>query len=866
MEITPSLRQLMSDKASLTDYWQGCPPDFSDVKRRLFLLERQSDTRLPDHYYRRGQDVGMVGIENLPDLLTKGLQRLGASHLEFGSHGISVKREALSSWQDLLTFCPPLPLVCAVLWHEKFIKGTRNTDDIAAFVKTYIQPNTRHTCLPSPHYPALERVRRIQGFYDLHLHLNGSTEIDTAWQLFLNKPYSVYKALFSVCRKSKTKELFEQEAFGLNRPLDVYTLLIIAQTIRRAMVHALFSRQVRGNDKEDKAPSCDEKKVDDQERFQKCNISVCLKCIRQKLCMFGFSSAHPMQELFGPLFRHDSKRQDTCLEGVMYVLVMDRLNTSKNMHLAALFHYYLLILGFFNRLLVQQKHQNGFDQFQKITDNGFREPVEKSFEKRFYQLHGNGSANLALIEGRFSPKASPKENMVLLKNIISGWERFRDQCGYQLPRILGKDIQKGIRCPNFLANSTHKAKEAEWCIHSALTGDYANARPGVAPDKPQLRLVAHFIKQKDTEKLSDLPSLKIRHRKLRIVNWKKARALVYVLKNDWRAKKYITGVDAAANELEAPPEVFAPIYRYLRKKGVSHFTYHAGEDFHHLAGGLRAIYEAVEFLDLRPGDRIGHATAAGIHPDFWFQHVGRNFVISRGEWLDDLIFVLHILEKYPESPLNKKLAGIRAEVDRHAQEVYQKHYAIYSHIQAWRLRRFCPMHLLYGRQSAQNIPTWSLDEWRACDSANSDKEARSLLRLYHREDCRKKYHHKIRIETLSVLAKDDLIELQYLILKELSGREIVIEVPPTSNVRISFYQNHGEHHLFRWLGLGKGGIRSDLLPLTVVGTDDPGIFSTNIFNEYCHIYHQLVTKYKQSHEEAFSHIRRLMENAKIYSF
>jgi hypothetical protein len=100
----------------------------------------------------------------------------------------------------------------------------------------------------------------------------------------------------------------------------------------------------------------------------------------------------------------------------------------------------------------------------------------------------------------------------------------------------------------------------------------------------------------------------------------------------------------------------------------------AGEDFHHLTGGLRTIYEAVEFLDLRQGDRIGHATAAGIHPDIRLQHVGQNFVISRGEWLDDLIFVLHILGKYPESPLKKKLAGIRVEVDRHAQAVYRKHY------------------------------------------------------------------------------------------------------------------------------------------------------------------------------------------------
>ena len=78
--------------------------------------------------------------------------------------------------------------------------------------------------------------------------------------------------------------------------------------------------------------------------------------------------------------------------------------------------------------------------------------------------------------------------------------------------------------------------------------------------------------------------------------------------------KYIVGIDAAASEFDAPPEVFAPAFRYLKRNGFKHFTYHAGEDFYHLLGGLRCIYEAVDFLNLSYGDRIGHATAAGISP------------------------------------------------------------------------------------------------------------------------------------------------------------------------------------------------------------------------------------------------------------
>lgn len=76
--------------------------------------------------------------------------------------------------------------------------------------------------------------------------------------------------------------------------------------------------------------------------------------------------------------------------------------------------------------------------------------------------------------------------------------------------------------------------------------------------------------------------------------------------------KFVTGADAAASEFDTPPEVFAPSFRRLRKNGIRHFTYHAGEDFFHILSGLRAIYEAIEFLGLQAGDRIGHATAAGV--------------------------------------------------------------------------------------------------------------------------------------------------------------------------------------------------------------------------------------------------------------
>ena len=74
----------------------------------------------------------------------------------------------------------------------------------------------------------------------------------------------------------------------------------------------------------------------------------------------------------------------------------------------------------------------------------------------------------------------------------------------------------------------------------------------------------------------------------------------------------LRGVDGASNELHAPPEPFAPSFRLVRRAGIPRATFHVGEDFLHLLTGIRAVAEALTFLDLRSGDRVGHATALAL--------------------------------------------------------------------------------------------------------------------------------------------------------------------------------------------------------------------------------------------------------------
>jgi len=90
---------------------------------------------------------------------------------------------------------------------------------------------------------------------------------------------------------------------------------------------------------------------------------------------------------------------------------------------------------------------------------------------------------------------------------------------------------------------------------------------------------------------------------------------------------YVVGIDVANVETALPNMVFLPAFRYLRgawrlggqegRRQSLGFTFHCGEDFFDLISGLRTIEEVMEAFRFLPGDRLGHALAAGLEPEWW---------------------------------------------------------------------------------------------------------------------------------------------------------------------------------------------------------------------------------------------------------
>ena len=143
------------------------------------------------------------------------------------------------------------------------------------------------------------------------------------------------------------------------------------------------------------------------------------------------------------------------------------------------------------------------------------------------------------------------------------------------------------------------------------------------------------------------------------------------------------------------------------------------------------------------------------------------------------------------------------------------------------------------------------------------KQEQRLFLNYHRKEIADRYDKIIEIDTFDVLGEKELKALQLALLKEMHKREIVIETLPTSNVIIGNHHDFTTYHLFNWYLWKKQGYP---LPPIVVGTDDTGIFATNIYNEYCNIYCQFLYEKDLNSNEIMAFLKELNANARHYGF
>lgn len=299
------------------------------------------------------------------------------------------------------------------------------------------------------------------------------------------------------------------------------------------------------------------------------------------------------------------------------------------------------------------------------------------------------------------------------------------------------------------------------------------------------------------------------------------------------------GLDAAGATLQVPPESFAPTYRYLAS-GITKRTFHCGEDFHHLVSGIREVADTVQFLELKTGDCISHAISIGIEPQKWISEQNPTITIPRREWFLNLLYLLEATQKgftqqignrhitlptkqWQIDALQLARSIFRQEISENElpllQQLYHNRhlYAPYINSEEAEASASCPASEYEAMLIRQN-----------CGEAGS--RLRQLLYIWNNEHTEDE-ENLINIQR-DYIPAEIIVALQQQVQRTLKEKGIIIEVCLVSNYRISVYNALEEHHIMRWLKLRGCYFPGDIKMKLCLGSDDPGIFSTNTANEY----------------------------------
>lgn len=370
-------------------------------------------------------------------------------------------------------------------------------------------------------------------------------------------------------------------------------------------------------------------------------------------------------------------------------------------------------------------------------------------------------------------------------------------------------------------------------------------------EKDQYRFILHFIKQRDDSKTGP------RHNSLRT---KVKRSSISLVR--WRNLEFnknadrIVGIDAANSELYCRPEVFAQAYRFCRHykwnslnktPNELHFTYHVGEDFYDVIDGLRAVWEAIHFLGLTRGDRIGHGLVLGTDVKSYYA-IRRGLVyLPRQVLLDNIVWILH--EGDFQRPADKLYRDL---IDRYytlVMEVYGNKPLLDDYFQSLCLRGDNPDS---SRGTSRPVSRWNqLDENDDVLAVAARKNERAI-RLFHQ------YHYDRDVvdrgnSVIEFKVDDALIEViqkvRMRMLHLIEEMGIAIETNPTSNIKIGHMSTYNTHPLmeFNNVGLKTTGLYRGIS--VSINTDDRGVFGTSLEREFSLVAAALEKQYKKGESD-----------------
>jgi len=338
-----------------------------------------------------------------------------------------------------------------------------------------------------------------------------------------------------------------------------------------------------------------------------------------------------------------------------------------------------------------------------------------------------------------------------------------------------------------------------------------------------------------------------------------AQALVSVLERFPCALRTFRGIDLCTDEAGIPIWVMAPLIRWVRESGrcaaikMRHrgltemfplrTTVHAGEDFVHLLTGLRRLDDAVRYLGLVEGDRIGHALALGLDPLMWSKRTART-IQSKEERLFDLVWEWDCYANHGVEVEPVRLAYLHSTIARLAHDMFNRSLApenLISLATELQNERQLKSHGFPDRSGFRTSPTER--------SEGSDNVSQTLMQEYLRSTV--VWGNGRALETISLdkLGHElqALRKLQRALRHKVGALGLTVEVNPSSNLMIADLGVLEEHPIWKLMPFQTV---EDVPALSVcIGSDDPLTFATNLPHEYQLLFDTVVLA-GQSHEVA----------------
>ncbi|TWC49575.1 hypothetical protein FBY04_12145 [Pseudomonas sp. SJZ080] len=824
---------------SLTD--EGAENRIARIVRRI-----NGRTALPDQYpgsLRLGwpQKPQVETDDDLNGNLRELLSCLGEMFLCEGNDGsIRVRTRLLEPWQDLVLAVPPLLITSA--WMAQRLHLSDATPSVAELQRAGARLNAWlcDSTLPVDDDPFLDHLCRTEGLDETHLHLNGTTEAEKVWCDALERPEKVVGGLTAKTIK---------EDIGIKVPIGNGVKRLLQQEDPDLTPQRLMQR------------------VKDAAALKADLLNHATPNVEPTFCEPPVAAYRRAQE--NCLRRLSAQTPKVVKEAWQLVTLFKGFDENRLDHTAGLrFWHYALLRAQFCRLLIQQSNQKGFDQFQHITLNELREATEKDYAERFRQIERGQQKGVDFLEGRFTPKMPPDDTAKLLGLILRGYLEF---LGEGVARPAG--VMREAREYRSLSDLLSRVRRLEVGDDQLLDNRREQTNQSHIPRSSRrlrLGLVPHFVKQTHKKEREDFFGgeklrASCRDAKVRRESDQRARALVALIHRTPGLETLIRGIDAASNERHAGPEVFAPVFRRMRHAGIRRFTYHAGEDFGHIISGIRAIHEAVVFLDFDAGCRIGHGTASGLDPKAWWEAVSGYVVMPTEDRLDDLVFAREML--LSTRTHIDRLPLIEAEIQRLSMKIWNEPRITPNLLaEAWKLRSLDPL--------AHNVSLEDVDPNRRfearCFASARQRNSNALNHFLRRhginastEELRAAREDVVVSQENDVLRPKVIRTIQNAVLRLLRERSIAIETLPSSNLRISIHQCYNDHHARNWLGLGKHPVGGPVS--VVIGSDDPGIFATGLRLEYAHL-SRMLHAHVLSPASAKELLHRMCVEAKQYRF